>query len=341
MVRHAHALGLLAVILAATLVGQATAAMLLYEPFDYTAGLGLAGQPGQAGVAGNAPPAATPHGQVAPNGNSWMTTAYTGFTPYASANDAVTSATDLSYSNLIHQPSGSVTLGGMGTTPRLAHTPINNAVDGSSVHAYYSMALRIDDISGTHVSGGLIAGFNNTRGSQASNPATVGAALYAKASGGGFVLGVLEQGTDAAQATYDTTVLSLGSTYFVVGRYTINGTVNLGGGSPTTDDTAQIWINPTSLGGVEPGGALVAVNNRADIPTNVTDGNRTVQSFYLRQSQSAASTLATNSAVTSLVIDELRIGTTYADVTPVPEPGGVVLAMLGAAGIAAVRRRRW
>jgi hypothetical protein len=42
-------------------------------------------------------------------------------------------------------------------------------------------------------------------------------------------------------------------------------------------------------------------------------------------------------------IDELRVGTTYADVTPTPEPSSLVLLGIGAISVLAYvwRRRRW
>ena len=325
--------------IALSLAAQSSAALILYEPFDYDSNEGLAGMNGQGGVEGVSPPAFTPHGQVAPNGNFWMATAYNGFVPYNQVNDAVTSATDLSYRNLLHTPSGSVQLGGQGMSPRLAFSAINNdSVNGSSVNAYYSFVFRITSLAGTDPTGGLIAGFNNTRGSQASNPGTVGAAVYAKASGAGFVMGVLEQGTDAMQASYDTNVLNFNQDYFVVGKYTINGTFNI---NPTNDDTAQIWINPTSLGGADPANPLIAVNQRVDVPTRTDDpggGNRTIQSFLLRQNRNVA-TSNTQSTVGNLFIDELRIGNTYADVTPIPEPSTFALIVLMGGMMSGFRRR--
>ena len=320
---------------------DARAALALYEPFNYPVddmvngslvpNTGLAGVDGQA-LTGTA----SPVGYTAPNGNAWFSSGYSAHSgSYSRANDALVNANDLSVTGLAHQAStNAANFGGAGSSPRIAFTSIDNdTVNGSSVPAYYSFAFRVTDLSATNAAGGLVGGFNNTRGSQSGNPSTVGAALYVKASGGGYVLGLLEQGTDATQATYDITELSLNTTYFVVGKYTINGTLNVGGATPTTDDTAEMWINPASVtfGGADPAGSLVAVNNRSDIPTNAGDGSRTVQSFFFRQG-------AGNSA-TNIIVDDLRIGTTYADVTPaVPEPTG--LAALGLLGVGALSRVR-
>jgi hypothetical protein len=257
--------------------------------------------------------------------------------PYAAANDAVTVGTDLSYFPIVKQAgTGAVTYGGLGSIPRLAFDQVNNAPDGSPVNVYYSYMFRLDNLTGTPAAGGMIAALNNTRGSSAGNISTSGAAVYAKASGAGFVLGILEQGNDASQATYDTNELAFGETHFVVGKYTIRGTNNVGGATPTTDDSAQFWINPTSLGGAEPLGAIVGLNERADMPTNAGDGGAVAQSFLLRQ-DGTAGTIAGSPG--SIVFDELRVGTTYADVTPIPEPATWMLLVVGSVSVSRVRRR--
>jgi hypothetical protein len=323
----------------AVIATSSQATLILYEPFNYTEGQGLAGQDAQTFLAGTTGgPSGTGRfwGQQAPNGNYWMSCGISG--TYAASTDALVAANDLTVTGL-GKASGtkSVSFGGQGITSRLAFTPINAALDGSPVTAYYSFAFMIPSggLASTAASGGLVAGFNNTRGSQSGNPSTVGGAMCVKASGAGFVVGVNEDSVNSSAATYDSTVLSFDTTYFVVGKYTINGTLNLS----TQDDDFKMWINPSSgtFGGADPAGGLVALAQQNDIPTNAGDGNAVVQTFLLRQD----GTSSAGNAATSIIFDELRVGTTYADVTPtaVPEPAALSILALGAAALLARRLR--
>ena len=319
---------------------HASADLLLYEPFNYSADQGLAGQSGQSFLAGlTGGPSGTGRfwGQQAPNGNYWMSCGVSG--TYAASADALVAASSLTVSGLGQLPgTGAVAFGGPGITSRLAFAPVLAAPDGSPVPAYYSFAFMIPSggLASTAAAGGLVAGFNNTRGSQAGNPSTVGGSMFVKASGAGFVVGAEEQGTDATQATYDTSVLSFDTTYFVVGKYTIKGTLNFN----TQDDDFQMWINPNSgtFGGSDPSGQVVAINQRNDVPTNTGDGNAVVQTFLLRQDGTSSGA----NAATSIYFDELRVGTTYADVTPtmVPEPTALSVLAIGMAGLLIHRRSK-
>jgi trimeric autotransporter adhesin len=130
--------------------------------------------------------------------------------------------------------------------------------------------------------------------------------LYVKSSGAGFVLGYLETSGTGGTANYGSTVWNFNTDYRAVIAYNaLVGTVN---------DTASIYVNPTDL--------LVQGNNTPEISldpwTTITAETNKVAAINLRQGSAA------NSA--TLSVDDLVVGTTFADVSAVPEPGTLTLA---------------
>lgn len=81
-------------------------------------------------------------------------------------------------------------------------------------------------------------------------------------------------------------------------------------------DTVTAWFDPVSLGGSEPGGS-----------------SGTLSGFNMELSRFSAAQFAN----TAIAADEIRIGTTWAEVTPVPEPS---IALIGLLGIGTLTRRK-
>ncbi|MHB1767647.1 MAG: PEP-CTERM sorting domain-containing protein [Phycisphaerae bacterium] len=83
------------------------------------------------------------------------------------------------------------------------------------------------------------------------------------------------------------------------------------------NDTLSLWVDPN------PG----AVPNESPLITDTLAQVGTVSGFQLDSGGSS-------------LFDELRVGTSYADVTPVPDPATVGLFAIGGLGLLLLRRRR-
>ena len=131
--------------------------------------------------------------------------------------------------------------------------------------------------------------------------------LYLRSSGAGFVIGVSK--TSDAAPTYDATVRTFGTTYFIVVKYTyVTG---------ATNDNSNLWINP-AVGGTETAATVANV-------TSASADASSLSSITLRQGS------AGNAA--TVRVDGIRVGTTWASVTPsvstVSDPPTGVSAVAG------------
>ena len=181
---------------------------------------------------------------------------------------------------------------------------------------YYSFILNISSAPVAGSGGVFWAGFNNSAGSQSTTPTTVATRVYSKAIGGGFVLGTSKSSSTTSDWVFDSTVRNLGDTLFVVGSYTFNT-------GSSSDDVSSMWINPDSstFGGSAPAPLLTA-STGADITLSQ------IASFVL---------FDRSTAQLGGTLDELRIGTSWADVTP--EPSVAALTGLGLLALATLRRK--
>jgi hypothetical protein len=177
---------------------------------------------------------------------------------------------------------------------------------------YYSFMAKLSSlndaqagVSGT--GGAFFAGFD---GNTSGTSFTTGAALYVRRNADDstkYDLGVSTTGANNKDFSngYDPD-----ETVFVVGSMTFGGLSHL-----------DLFVDPASIPGTEPSTHTVD-------STDVDSVASSISTFYLRD----------NAGEPPIQVDELRIGTTWADV--VPEPGSLSLAGLGAAGLLARRQRR-
>ena len=118
--------------------------------------------------------------------------------------------------------------------------------------------------------------------------------VFAKVSGAGYVLGVSK---GAGTVSYDATVRSFNIVNLVVLKYAFNSV-------STTDDLVSLYINPT-LGNTEPSATI------APTGSGTTDAG-TFNRIALRQ--------GSGTAASAQIIDAIRVGSTWASVTPVLTP---------------------
>lgn len=280
-------------------VSPALAAPNVYDPFNYTIGANLDG--------------------LSPA---------TGFTWFKGTNgatatvDATIDSENLSYSGLAASTGNSVLLTNSSSSTAVVDriavkTPIPPVVNTGTL--YYSLLLKVRDIgnlaNATPTGGAFIAGFNNSVAANTStNLSRAGARLqFGKdlSDATKFNIGVRTD-NDAANPstiTWGTQKFTPGlssDTIFVVVGYTF-----VSGG--TTNDIASIWVNPdpSTFEAASAPTYTSAAGDTYPLTSTGSDisepGGLSISSFFLRQNTVAPA---------ATVVDEVRIGASWADVTP-------------------------
>jgi len=227
-----------------------------------------------------------------------------------SSNEPIIQSGSLQVTGLAASLGNSVSFGGNGTSARFDF--LNNSSSISSGTIYYSFALKLTDITGLSSGGVFWAGFNNSSGAQTSTPTTVATRVYTRASGGGFNLGLSKASSTASDIIWDNTIHYPGETIFLVGSYTFNTVA-------TNDDVANLWIDPApSTFGVAFAPSPTLTNSAdADISSGA------IESFVLMNRNAGEPANG--------IFDELRIGLSWASVTPpVQQPPWLNYALDGA-----------
>jgi hypothetical protein len=205
----------------------------------------------------------------------------TGWTVLNTGDDLAVVAGSLNYTGLQASTGNKIAFGGAG---------IDAGKDFTSQTAntvYFSALLNVTDLTATtSTTGGYIAGFVQ------GTSTTFGGTLWInKVSETTFNIGVNPR-TTAANTVYSPTAYSTNTTYLVVTSYTfVDG---------TTNDIVKLWINPSSLGSTEPTASATATNTLGDLAS--------IGRLLIRQ--------GSNTDTPNVELDEFRIATTWAEVTP-------------------------
>ncbi len=234
-------------------------------------------------------------GHTSPDGFSW----YQAGPTTGGTNVPAIESGSLTYSGLAPSTGNSTKFGGIDSGGMAARFSRSSGALASSGTIYYSCIVKITDITGLSSSGVFWAGFNNSANTQATVPSIVHTRIVTRTNGVGFQIGLDKSSGGAANFQWEPTVFNVGDTIFVVGSYTFVGAVG-------TDDFSQMWVNPDPANF---GGANTAPTTNvltATVGNDVNGGQ--IASFCLFNRNAAQPR--------GIILDELTIGTTWADVTP-------------------------
>ncbi len=245
-------------------------------------------------------------GHTNPDGLTWYQAGpTTGGTNVPSIN-----AGSLSYPGLAPSVGNSAKFGGIDSGGMAARFSRASDVLASSGTLYYSFILKITDITAISTSGVFWAGFNNSFNAQPTVPSVVATRVVTRASGSGFNIGLDKSAGQASVFQWypdntTPTTFNTGDTFFIVGSYTFN--------AGTSNDVSQMWINPdpANFGATSP----PTTNVLTSLYGNDIGGDQ-IGSFCLFNRNAGEPH--------GIILDELTIGTTWADVTPTAAATAIV-----------------
>lgn len=284
-----------AVAVACFWASSALATSLIYEPFDYTSGVDILGL----------------------RNTSAGTTAGTAVQADTSVGNIWKQASTATLANSIDIASGSL------TGPSELKSSIGNSVsivDGTNSGAANRLAFRADTGTGSNITSGTIyysfllrvdslLGSNNTTGdyfislnntgnaATTANPTVFPGNMRSRVDpndGTKFSLGMFTQRTPTSTDAGWVNGLTPSQTVFVVGSYNV-----------AASNSTKLWINPDPLSfGLVSAPAFTAQD------TTSGAGGTSIGSLLLHQRNLAL----------DATLDELRVGTTWAEVTPLGTP---------------------
>lgn len=225
----------------------------------------------------------------AANANGWTT--HSGATPgqIVALTTTSDSGNSLSYTGLQASVGNRVAIVA-GNSEDINKAATANITSGA---AYYSALIKVQNATGLHLNtatGDYFLGTASIVGT--TNVTAFQGRIYIKTGSAAdtFNLGILNNSGGTAAPSYSTTDLNINSTYFVVVKFDL------------ATNSASLWVNPTP-GGVEP--AANATNS-----TGTTAAPTQIAGLFIRQAGNATA------GTGNIELDEIRIGTTWAEVTP-------------------------
>jgi len=207
----------------------------------------------------------------------------TGWTAVNSGDDILVTSGNLNYSGLQTSSGNKISFGGSGIDASKAFT------SQSTNTVYYSFLMNVTALNSLNAVGGYFTGL-------ATNATTFGATVWTGLDGTGYKIGINPRSSNSASTVWVSGTQNLNSEMFVVISYEfVTGAGN---------DIVNIWVNPSSsaFGSSSSPVADVTVTN-----TGGTD-LASIGQFFIRQDSDTETPF--------IDMDELRIGLTWASVTP-------------------------